>query len=244
MFGFHTIGILIFAAATSQVPDGDRPLPAKPVQVRAATPRKILTLREALDLAERNHPQLQVATDRLNQANAGIQTARAYLNPELSFGSLGHQRSIQPGTLPGWLHGFTFSQTFELPQLRRSRIAAAQLGRASSQYALDEDRLIIRGMVQQSFFEALRRKGEIQLAQENLRLLQELQRRIRVQYEVGEASRLELTRADTEVSVAAVQAQSAERRYSTALADLHAAIGAGMGRFGAGMNEKGRVDAG
>lgn len=235
MFVSQTIGVLIFAAvAAAQGLGSARPQTqaAKPTTpARPATLRRPLTLQQALDLSERNHPQFQVASDRIAQADAGVKSARAYLNPEISFGSLGHQRAIQAGTLPGFLHGFTFSQTFELPQLRNARISAAQLGRASSQYSMDEDRLIVRGLVRQAFFESLRRRSEIELSQENLQLLQDLQRRIRVQFDVGEASRLELTRAETEVAVATVQAQSAERRYLTALADLHAAIGVPLDEY-------------
>lgn len=221
MFRFYVLGVIFSALLGGQVPQP----PAGAPKLATTGSGRILTLAQALNLAEQNHPQLQVAADRVTGASAGVTTARAFLNPEISFGSLGHQRAIQPGTLPGMLHGFTLSQTFELPALRRARISSAQLGRVATQFAYDEDRLTVRGMVKQAYFEALRRKNEIALARENLQLLQELQRRIKVQYDVGEASRLELTRADAEVSIAAVQAQSVERRYSTALADLHAAIG-------------------
>lgn len=225
MFRSYALGVIAFSALLGgQVtqPPADA---SKPAAAGSTSSGRVLTVQQAINLAEQNHPQLQVAADRVAGASAGVTTARAFLNPEISFGSLGHQRSIQPGTLPGMLHGFTLSQTFELPALRRARINSAQLGRVATQFAYDEDRLNVRGAVKQAYFEALRRKNEIELARENLQLLQDLQRRIRVQYDVGEASRLELTRAEAEVSIATVQAQSSERRYATALADLHAAIG-------------------
>jgi cobalt-zinc-cadmium efflux system outer membrane protein len=162
-------------------------------------------------------------------AEAGIDTARAYTNPEISFGSLGRQRAIQSGTLPGMLHGFTFSQSIELPGVRHARIAAAELGRESSQFGLAESRLAVRAAVKQAFFEALRRKQAVALAQDNLQLLRDLQRRIRIQVDVGEAARLELTRADAEVATAEIQARSADLEYSTALAALRATIGAPLG---------------
>ncbi len=176
-------------------------------------------------LAERSHPSLQLSAERIAGATAGIRTAGAYANPQLSAGAFGYQRAIQPGTLSGMLHTFTLSQDLPLPSVRQARITAAELGRESTQYALSENLLNVRGLVKQAFFEVIRRRNEIRLASENLQLLVDLYRRIRVQYDVGEAPRLELTRAETEVSVASVQAQSAERRYSAAMADLHAAIG-------------------
>jgi cobalt-zinc-cadmium efflux system outer membrane protein len=103
------------------------------------------------------------------------------------------------------------------------------LSRVSNHYALEESQLNIRGLVKQAFFEAIRRRNEMRLASENLQLLADLSRRIKVQYDVGEAPLLELKRAEAEVSVATVQAQSAERRFTAAMADLHAAVGAPLG---------------
>src|SRR5688500_6875562 len=77
---------------------------------RPIIPRKILTLADALEAAERYNPQLQVAAARVESARAGILTAGAYPNPELTFGSMGRQRAIQLGTLSGMLHGFTVTQ--------------------------------------------------------------------------------------------------------------------------------------
>jgi len=191
--------------------------------------RRVLTLAEALAAADQYNPQLEVAAARVEGARAGILTAEAYPNPELSFGSMGRQRAIQLGTLPGMLHGFTLSQPVELPSVRRARIGAAQLARESSQFALEESRLMVRALVKQAYFDTLRRREEIELARENLRLLDDLRRRLRVQVEVGEASRLELTRAEAEVAAARIQFQSAEMRYSTALAALHSAVGAPLG---------------
>lgn len=186
---------------------------------------KVLTLDEALTLAEQNHPALQVAAGRVAGATAAVRTAGAYINPQLSGAAFGYQRVVTPGNVGGLLHTFTLSQDITLPSVRRARITAAELGRQTSEFALAEDQLNLRGLVKQAFFEAMRRRSEIQIARENLQLLEDLFRRIRVQFEVGEAPRLELTRAEAEVSVARVQAQSAERRYSAAMADLHAAIG-------------------
>lgn len=208
---------LALAAVAADGPAAVQPAPA-------ATQRP-LDLAGAMALAETHNPQLRVASARVDGALAGITTAGAYLNPEVSFGAFGRQRAIQPGTLPGALHGFTLTQPFELPSLRRSRIAAATLGHEASQYSLEERRLIVRGLVKTAFFDALRAKTESQLAAENVQLIDDLLRRIRVQVAVGEASRLEVVRAETELTTARIQAQTAERSFATALAGLRAAIG-------------------
>jgi cobalt-zinc-cadmium efflux system outer membrane protein len=191
--------------------------------------RRPFSLNEALDVAERSHPSLQLGIDRIAGAAANIRTAGAYANPQVSVGAFGWQRVITPGNVSGRLYTATISQDIPLPSVRNARISVAELGRTSTQYALEEDQLNVRGFVKQTFFEAIRRRNEIRLAAENLQLLSDLNRRIKVQYDVGEAPLLELKRAETEVSVATVQAQSAERRYAAAMANLHAAVGTALG---------------
>jgi outer membrane protein, heavy metal efflux system len=200
-----------------------------PQQTELVTPRRILTLADALDLAERRNPHLQISSARVEEASAAVTTASAYANPELTIGSMGRQRAIQLGTLPGMLHGFVMSQRVELPNVRSTRITAARLSREANQHSLESTTLAVRGFVKQTFFEALRRREEIRITRENLQLLEDLHRRIRVQVDVGEAPMLELTRAQAEVASAMIQSQSAEMRYSTALAALHSAVGAPLG---------------
>jgi outer membrane protein, heavy metal efflux system len=190
-----------------------------------------VTLEEALALAERHNPQLRVAKAYIEGAEAGILTASAYQNPTMTFGSLGRQRALmQAAAVPGMLHGFNFSQTIDLPMVRSSRIQAATIRRKTSQLALSETRLAVRGAVKLAFFEALRYRREMQLAQGTLDLLEDLRRRIQVQVDVGEAARLELTRAEAEVASARIAVRSTELRLSAALSALYAAVGAPLGR--------------
>lgn len=194
-----------------------------------SAPLKTLTIEEALALANRYSPLLKAASASLDGAQAGIFSARAYANPTITFGSLGRQRAIQTTAVPGMVHGFTFNQPVELPSVRETRINAADLGRQSSQYALSETRLAVHGAVKQACYEVLRRTGEVELAQGNRQLLEDLRRRIQVQVKVGEAARLELTRAEAEVAMARIQVQSAELRRSAALSALSASVGAPLG---------------
>ena len=182
-------------------------------------------------MAERHNPQLRAAAAGIQGAEAGILTASAYQNPTVTFGTLGRQQVlIQNTAFPGMLHGFNFNQTIELPNVRSTRIRAAGIRRQTAQFALAEVRLAIRGAVKQSFYEALRRKREMQIAEGNVELLEDLRRRIRVQVDVGEAARLELTRAEAELAGAQIAVRSAELRFSAALSALYAAVGTPLGR--------------
>ena len=189
-----------------------------------------LTLEQAISLAERHNPRLQAAAASVARAEAGVLTARAYTNPTITFGSLGRQRALMTAAIPGMLHGLNVSQLIELPNVRTTRLRVAQAERAGRDHAFDEARLAVRGAVKQRFYEALRNEALLEVAQGNLELLEELRRRIQVQVEVGEAARLELTRAVAEAASARIQVRSAELRLSAAISALAAAIGTPVGK--------------
>jgi cobalt-zinc-cadmium efflux system outer membrane protein len=240
---------MVFSKRINDLPSGTRIAMAEAVIFRAGTlvllfgfclsadqasppgapvPGGRLTLDEALSLAERYNPLLRAVSAQTAGARAGITTARAYPNPEFSF-LAGQQLSRWNGGMPGApgvLQHYSFSQPIELPSVRKTRIHTAELGRESSEYAMAETRIAVRAAVKQSFYQVLRRRGEVQLAEENLRLIEDLQRRIQVQVNVGEAARLELTRADAEVATARTFARSAQLRLVTATSALRAAISA------------------
>lgn len=191
-----------------------------------------LSLQDALSMAERYNPQLQVSLAGVEGAQAGVTSARAWANPTLTFGSLGRQQALVPAAaFPGMLHGLNFNQPVELPMVRSTRIRAAEIRRESSEWSLAETRLSLRGVVKQTFFEALRQKGAVSVARGNLALLEDLRRRIEVQVQVGEAARLELTRAEAELASARIQVRSAELRFAAAVSSLSAAIGAPVGKL-------------
>lgn len=174
---------------------------------------------------------MRAALAGVEGAQASVSTARAWANPTITFGSLGRQHALMSAGVPGMMHGINFTQPVELPTVRASRIRAAQYQRQGSEWSLAQTRLAIRGAVKQSFYEALRRRGAVEVAKENLALLEDLRRRIEVQVNVGEAARLELTRAEAELSSARIQVQSAELRYAAAVSSLSAAIGAPVGKL-------------
>lgn len=206
-------------------------------QAAAPNAGQELTLREALELAQRYNPQLRAAQAAIAGATASITTARAYPNPEFSTG-FGRQQRTQLSNVLGQQGVFSFSQPLELSSLRRARASVAEIGLQSSEFAASEALLEVRATVKQAFFEAIRRQSEVELSQDTLRLIEDLRRRIQVQVDVGEAARLELTRADAELATARVAVRSSELRRATALAGLRAAIGAPLD----GLNPQAALD--
>jgi cobalt-zinc-cadmium efflux system outer membrane protein len=229
----------MLAMASSAPPDLTHPSAAYSVPLNRAsedqtaqpgTPDpagKPLTLEEALSLAEQQNPLLQGAIAQTEGAQAGIDTSRAYPNPQFNF-LAGHQHArpiLTPG-VPGLLQHYSASQSLDLPSVRRSRLAAAKLSREASLFGLAGVRRSVRATVKQSFYEVLHRKEQIKYAEENLKLVEDLRRRTGVQVDVGEAARLELTRAEAEIATAQTLVKSARLEYIAALSVLRAAISA------------------
>jgi cobalt-zinc-cadmium efflux system outer membrane protein len=184
----------------------------------------LLTVEEAVAIAESNSPRLLAVAAQADAARAGVLTARQYPNPELEFftGAVrGRVATVSSG--PGT--SVALGQPIELPMVRAPRIRAAEAAVESGELSLAEFRLVLRSEVRQAFFDVLRRKAELELALDNQKLLEDIRRRIEVGVKVGEAPRLELTRADAEAQVAANQAASARLRVAQALAQLRAIIG-------------------
>lgn len=182
-----------------------------------------LTLARALELAQATNPQLAVASAIGEGANAAITTAKARPNPEFNF-LAGRQYLLQASAAAGAQQHFGVSQLIELPSVRQARLTLAEAGRDSTGFLMSETRLMLRGAVKQAFYQALRRRQEVTMAEENRRIVQDFERRIRIQVEVGEAARLELIRAETELNTATAQLRSAQLRSTTAIAQLRALL--------------------
>lgn len=185
-----------------------------------------LTLDRALALAEENNPQFRVAAAQVEAARSAIRTASAYPNPQ--FNNLtGYQyvvRNPVGPAVPGLLQHYSFDQPLDLPSVRQARIEASKRGEESSIHLERETRLQLRAAVKQAFFEVLRREDEVAQARENLRLVEDLLRRVRVQVEVGEAARLELTRAEAETASASTYVRSAQLRLVSAVSVMESLI--------------------
>ncbi|MEQ1886903.1 MAG: TolC family protein [Bryobacteraceae bacterium] len=195
------------------------------LSVNALYAAEKLTLDQALELADLNHPQLQAGSAAVDVAKAGIKTARAYPNPELNFLT---GRGTGPTPLaPAQL--YEFIQPLELGALRGRRMELALRGRDSSEYSLEEIRLAVRSRVRRTFYGVLRSRTEIAVAADNLKLVQDLRARVKVRVDVGESGRLELVRAEAEEAVARTAANRAQLELITALNQLRAAVGGGLG---------------
>jgi outer membrane protein, heavy metal efflux system len=195
----------------------------------AAAERPTLTLERALTLAEQYNPQVSAASARVRGAEAGIETSRAYPNPDFTtLQGYQHARPIATPGVPGILQHYSVSQPLETPSVRRTRRQAAEHFREGQEFGFSGIRLGVRAQVKRAFYDVLHQREEISHAQENLQIVQDLRNRTRVQVDVGELGRLELTRAETEVARAQTLVRSARLQYVSALSALRAFIGAAL----------------
>lgn len=175
-------------------------------------------------LAEQNHPLLRAGAAQVDAARAAMVTAKAYPNPESAL-MAGRQTFRVPGNVSGLNTNLTFSQPLELGPLRPARSALAERGRESSEFNLAYTRLAVLSGVRRAFFQVLRKQSEIAIQAENVRLVEEFRQRTKVRVDVGEAGRLELIRADSEVATARAAASAARLQYVSFLAQLRGAVG-------------------
>jgi outer membrane protein, heavy metal efflux system len=86
--------------------------------------------------------------------------------------------------------------------------------------------LSVTADVKHAFYSALRQQEEIDHAEENLKLVEDLHHRVEVEVGVGEKGRLELTRAEAELARARFAVHSAQIEYANSIAILRATIAA------------------
>lgn len=197
---------------------------AAPTRLQPGQP---LTLDKVVAMASTASPRLLEASSQTQQIRSGVQTARAYTNPSVEvFQGRQYARPISTPGVPGLLQHYAAYQAIEIPSERRARIRAAELSADASRFGQQGVALTVVAAAKQAFYNSLKRREEIEHAQENLKLVEDLRRRVQVQVNVGEVGGLELTRATAEQARAQFAVASAQLEYKQSIAVLRAAIAA------------------
>jgi cobalt-zinc-cadmium efflux system outer membrane protein len=184
-----------------------------------------LTLQQAWVLAEQHSPSLKVARNQAEGAQAALETASAYPNPDVEFGA-GTSHLLPPSAQTGRNSAMSISQPLEFPGLRSARQRAAQAGITSGAALLDDARVNLYAQLKLAFFEVLRRQDEATLTAENHALLLQIRNRVKLRVEVGESPRYELVKSDAESLTAENAAKTAELRVVQAKDRLRVLLGA------------------
>jgi cobalt-zinc-cadmium efflux system outer membrane protein len=157
------------------------------------------SLEALLERAQRESPALATSRALLASSQAGLITARALPNPEISLepGNLSPRRAGEPS---GASTALTLVQPIENPQLRAARLDGA---RARVEVTRAEGTLLqsqLGAAIRDRFFELLRLRAELQAQQEDLVLAEQIRARIEVRAAAGEAPRFDVLRAEGEVA--------------------------------------------
>lgn len=151
------------------------------------------------------------ARSQVNIAEAGIVSASAFPNPEVTF-MAGPDTPRLPFELTGpssMQRQVTVNQPLENPFLRNARIGSAEAGVEASRANLDLVRTDLAAQLRVRTYEVLLRQELASMETGIYDLMEEIRRRIKLSVEVGELARFELIRADTEVMTAASRKEAA-----------------------------------
>lgn len=151
------------------------------------------------------------ARSQVNIAEAGVVSASAFPNPEVTF-TAGPDTPRLPFELTGpssMQRQVTVSQPLENPFLRSARIGSAEAGVEASRANFDQVRADLAAQLRVRAYELLLRRELAAMESSIFDLMEEIRRRIKLSVDVGESARFELIRADTEVMTAASRKEAA-----------------------------------
>jgi len=185
-----------------------------------------MTLDEAVEAARKNNPGLQsvrlekdAAQGRLDQAGLWLRS-----NPVIE-GNLSRKETVPGGGEKAANKGLSLSQEFELAGQRGLRVDAARSGMdKAAQDIRDRDR-VLRAEVKDAFARALAAKSKSELAEEAVRLQEELVASATIKFQAGDISGLEQNLADVELGKSRRERLLAERERRESLLDLQMILG-------------------
>jgi cobalt-zinc-cadmium efflux system outer membrane protein len=183
-----------------------------------------LTLPDLLKLLEPYNPSLAAAQARRESAQGAMVTAQQYPNPTFEGGvGVGKERNEVSKTGTSGLGMLT--QPLDYPFIREARRKVAEAGIASADEASRNVWLSVRTTTRQTFYEILRRRAELDIAEANERLLQQIREKVQLKVEVGEAPKYEEVKAMAEWLNAVKLKETAQVRVEDAKSALHALFG-------------------
>ena len=183
-----------------------------------------LTLPDLLKLLEPYNPSLAAAQARRESAQGAMVTAQQYPNPTFEGGAgVGKERNEVSKTGTSGIGMLT--QPLDYPFIREARRKVAEAGIASADEASRNVWLSVRTTTRQTFYEILRRRAELEIAEANERLLQQIREKVQLKVEIGEAPKYEEVKAMAEWLNAVKLKETAQVRVEDAKSALHALFG-------------------
>ena len=201
-----------------------------PVASAATEGPQEYTLGEIITLALEHNPVMAGAQGAVQQSRGQQVAAGAYLNPSIS-GSVGRGAIRDPSTgVHVTEHTVTVKQPFEWQGKRRARQQAADADVAGASAAMDETRLIVTADAKVAFYRVLFAQQDMDLATQNLTMVEEVLRIVKARVAVGEATPLETMKATVETQKAKKEVARAQNALVVVRAKLNMVTGGALGK--------------
>lgn len=165
------------------------------------------TLPDIVSLSLTRHPSVAWAEGQVDQRVGQRVSAGAYPNPLITGnGGHGQIRDAGRGAIAESLarqelteYNVTIGQPFEWPAKRTARKQAADAGLAGSSFGLVETRLNLTADVKVAFYDLLLALRDLELAKQNVTIVDDVRRIVGVRVRLGEAPQFELIKAEVEL---------------------------------------------
>ena len=173
-------------------------------RAQADTASPTFALHDIIGLAIERNPMIAGAMAAIDQSTGKRTAAGAYPNPTIHGDSgKGYLRDGGPLTteIPTSATEYMagFSQPLEWPAKRAARQRAAEAGLAGASVGLIETRLNLTSDVKVAFYDLLLAQRDLELAKNNLSIVEDVRRVVSHRVRLGEAPQFDLIKAEVEV---------------------------------------------
>ena len=173
-----------------------------------------LDLRSVLVAAEADNLELRAARQQRAMALAGLQTARQFLNPSISFGAA----RDTPHESVLW------DQIFELGGKRGKRIALAREEQAATELDISVLSRQIRQRTRQAFYTVIASREQTAQAKAALDLATRIRDIVQQRFDAGDVAQIEVIQADVELARTTTDYETAAQTEKIADAQLAALL--------------------
>lgn len=204
------------------------PVTAAPSAAPAVAPvsSKTISLREALDTALAQNPELKSARYELEATEGARQQSAARPNPTIGLDVEDTRRATRSTTV-------LLTQPFELGGKRAARMAVADRSRDVAEAQLAAQTAQVRAAVTSAYFDALVAQERVRLAESSLSLAEGASGAANKRVTAGKISPVDETRARVAESGVRIELLQARSELRSAIHALRAATGAPQGVFDA-----------
>ncbi len=184
------------------------------------TPR-VYTLEEIVHLILRHNPLVKKGNAFIEKKQSQTIMAGAYPNPSLDV-QAGYSEFRDSATSISTLERYiTLSQPFEWSPKRKARKQAALEGLKGAHKALEETHIQLQAAGKLAFYELLMAEKQVELAFQNVKIVEELKQAVKSRVNAGEAPPFEEVKINVELLQVQKEISSANSAVRAARASLH-----------------------